>query len=187
MSLGCKFTNMNNLLIKAVFSFVLCIGVSYSQNNNLPLKNGRLETPGTATIFTNWENRALNGGVAQYSIESSDVAPESNHCLKSQIITLTDKGYEVNTKYVHPFTVSNQTSYTVSFYAKFESINNTINSATLKLAFNSTDGSNPYQGKNFNISTDWERYTFELSFNSSSNQNTFSIWYLYRRSNFLHR
>ena len=45
MSLGCKFTNMNNLLIKAVFSFILCIGVSYSQNNNLPLKNGRLETP----------------------------------------------------------------------------------------------------------------------------------------------
>ena len=81
----------------------------------------------------------------------SDVAPESNHCLKSQITTLTDKGYEVNTKYDHPFAVSNQTSYTVSFYAKFESINNTINSATLKLAFNSTDGSNPYQGKNFII------------------------------------
>ena len=121
MSLGCKFTNMNNLLIKAVFSFVLCIGVSYSQNNNLPLKNGRLETPGTATIFTNWENRALNGGVAQYSIESSDVAPESNHCLKSQITTLTDKGYEVNTKYaIHLLLVIKP--HTRYLYAKFESI-----------------------------------------------------------------
>ena len=178
MSLGCKFTNMNNLLIKAVFSFVLCIGISYSQNNNLPLKNGRLETPGTATIFSDWENRALNGGVAQYSIESSDVAPESNRCLKSHIEILTDKGYEVNTKYIHPFSVINQTTYTVSFFAKFESSINTVNSATLKLAFNSTDGSNPYQGKNFNISNTWERYTFELSFNSNSNQNTFSIWYL---------
>ena len=62
MSLGCKFTNMNNLLIKAVFSFILCIG-SYSQNNNLPFKTDGLKPQGTATIFTNWENRALNGGV----------------------------------------------------------------------------------------------------------------------------
>ena len=45
-----------------------------------------------------WENQAINGGNANFEIETDNLIPGSSKALKSEIIALGDKNYDVSSK-----------------------------------------------------------------------------------------
>ena len=96
-----------------------------SSQNQLPIDNGEFESTDN-NQFISWENQAINGGNANFEIETDNLIPGSSKALKSEIIALGDKNYDVSSKSEYGFEIIAGQKYTVSFYAKIESWEHSI-------------------------------------------------------------
>ena len=112
-----------------------------SGQNQLPIDNGEFESTDN-NQFISWENQAINGGNANFEIETDNLIPGSSKALKSEIIALGDNNYDVSSKSEYGFEIIAGQKYTVSFYAKIEG----ASSRQIKVVFNS-EVANSFQGQ----------------------------------------
>lgn len=157
---------------KYVKLFFLSLTSILNSQNQLPIQNGQLEAT-TGASFTNWTNQSNNGAVVNYGITTTDLINGSTKALKSTVTTLGTKGWDVSSSNNYAFEVLAGETYTVSFYAKTE----TIASAQVKLVFQS-EIAGSYQGVNIELSNTWERYHHTFTVDSAADLNEVKLWYL---------
>ena len=143
-----------------------------SGQNQLPIDNGEFESTDN-NQFISWENQAINGGNANFEIETDNLIPGSSKALKSEIIALGDKNYDVSSKSEYGFEIIAGQKYTVSFYAKIEG----ASSRQIKVVFNS-EVANSFQGQDIWITDTWEKYTHTFTATVNATGNKLRFWYL---------
>jgi len=107
--------------------FLLFINIFWAFNlsaqNQLPIANGSFEEIDVVTnSFTYWSNIQINGGQANYSIETENLISGSTKAQKSEIISLGTNGWHVKTQSDYLFQVQAGETYTVRFWAKVSEV-----------------------------------------------------------------
>jgi hypothetical protein len=158
------------------FLVVLNIFWAFNLNaqNQLPLANGNFETLDSENSFSYWSNNQIQGGQANYSIETQNLINGSTKALKSQIISLGTSGWHVKTQSDYLFQVEAGQNYTVRFWAKISG----SSSATMKVVFQAFDATGSYQGNDKTISQDWQQYSHSFTVADNADLNKLSFWYM---------
>jgi len=141
-------------------SLFLCIVLTQGYSQTLPISNGRLESS-TANQFDYWTSLASGSSTAQFSIESSDLIRGSTKALRADVQTLGALEYNVQTKSLHEFSVPDNSSLTVSFYAK--SSNNSGTSSIKLCISDPTVGTSVFKGSEFVLTDQWTLYSHTFS------------------------
>ena len=86
---------MNKILSVLYFFWAF----NLNAQNQLPIANGSFEEIDVETnTFTYWSNIQINGGQANYSIETENLISGSTKAQKSEIISLGTNGWHVKTQ-----------------------------------------------------------------------------------------
>ena len=143
--------------------------------NQLPIANGSFEEIDVVTnTFTHWSNIQINGGQANYSIETENLISGSTKAQKSEIISLGTNGWHVKTQSDYLFQVQAGETYTVRFWAKVSG----SNSATMKVVFQASDAPGSYQGNDKTITQHWQQYTHSFTVSDNADLNKLNFWYM---------
>ena len=158
------------------FLVVLNIFWAFNLNaqNQLPLANGNFETLDSENSFSYWSNNQIQGGQANYSIETQNLINGSTKAQKSQIIALGTSGWHVKTQSDYLFQVEAGQNYSVRFWAKISG----SSSATMKVVFQASDAPGSYQGNDKTISQDWQQYSHSFTVADNADLNKLSFWYM---------
>jgi O-glycosyl hydrolase len=159
--------------------FLLFINIFWAFNlsaqNQLPIANGSFEEIDVVTnTFTYWSNIQINGGQANYSIETENLISGSTKAQKSEIISLGTNGWHVKTQSDYLFQVQAGETYTVRFWAKVSG----SNSATMKVVFQASDAPGSYQGNDKTITQQWQQYTHSFTVSNDADLNKLNFWYM---------
>ena len=158
------------------FLVVLNIFWAFNLNaqNQLPLSNGNFEILDSENSFSYWSNNQIQGGQANYSIETQNLINGSTKAQKSQIISLGTSGWHVKTQSDYLFQVEAGQNYTVRFWAKISG----SSSANIKVVFQASDATGSYQGNDKTISQDWQQYSHSFTVADNADLNKLSFWYM---------
>ena len=158
------------------FLVVLNIFWAFNLNaqNQLPLSNGNFEILDSENSFSYWSNNQIQGGQANYSIETQNLINGSIKAQKSQIIALGTSGWHVKTQSDYLFQVEAGQNYTVRFWAKISG----SSSANMKVVFQASDATGSYQGNDKTISQDWQQYSHSFTVADNADLNKLSFWYM---------
>lgn len=155
------------LLLLFSFNFV------NSQSEILELKNINLEGVKEDGTFYWWDNQAIKGAEADYSVETIDLPAESNNALKVEVRTLAEKPWFVSSSFNQKFKVAQGETYTVKFYGKKSSDALT----RVSLVFQS-EIKGSFQNKRFELTEDWSSYSSTFYVENSAEKNQIKFWYL---------
>lgn len=129
-------------------------------SQTLPISNGRLEAS-TANTFDSWTSLSSGSSLAQFSIEMSGLVRGSTKALRADVQTLGELEYNVQTKSLHEFSVPDNSSLTVTFYAKSSSVSGT---SLLKLCISDpTVGTSVFKSNEFVLTDQWTLYSHTFS------------------------
>ena len=162
---------MNKILSVLYFFWAF----NLNAQNQLPIANGSFEEIDLETnTFTYWSNIQINGGQANYSIETENLISGSTKAQKSEIISLGTNGWHVKTQSDYLFQVQAGETYTVRFWAKVSG----SNSATMKVVFQASDAPGSYQGNDKTITQQWQQYTHSFTVSDNADLNKLNFWYM---------
>jgi O-glycosyl hydrolase len=125
----------------------------------LPIQDGAIEVT-SGTEFTYWTNLANDTAVAQFSIQTNNLIAGSTKAIQTDISSLGNFEYSIQTKSRHAFGVAAESKLTISFYAK------SSGSAQIKLCISDpTIGPTVFKGQTFNVEPNWKQYvhTFDIA------------------------
>lgn len=125
----------------------------------LPIQDGAIEVT-SGTEFTYWTNLANDTAVAQFAIQTNNLIAGSTKAIQTDISSLGNFEYSIQTKSRHAFGVAAESKLTISFYAK------SSGSAQIKLCISDpTIGPTVFKGQTFNVEPNWKQYvhTFDIA------------------------
>ena len=125
----------------------------------LPIQDGAIEVT-SGTEFTYWTNLANDTAVAQFAIQTNNLIAGSTKAIQTDISSLGNFEYSIQTKSIHAFGVAAESKLTISFYAK------SSGSAQIKLCISDpTIGPTVFKGQTFNVEPNWKQYvhTFDIA------------------------
>jgi len=125
----------------------------------LPIQDGAIEVT-SGTEFTYWTNLANDTAVAQFTIQTNNLIAGSTKAIQTDISSLGNFEYSIQTKSRHAFGVAAESKLTISFYAK------SSGSAQIKLCISDpTIGPTVFKGQTFNVEPNWKQYvhTFDIA------------------------
>ena len=80
----------------------------------LPIQDGAIEVT-TGTDFAYWTNQANNTAVAQFAIQTNNLIAGSTKAIQTDITSLGDFEYSIQSKSTHSFSVAAESKLTISF------------------------------------------------------------------------
>lgn len=125
----------------------------------LPIQDDAIEVT-SGTEFTYWTNLANDTAVAQFAIQTNNLIAGSTKAIQTDISSLGNFEYSIQTKSRHAFGVAAESKLTISFYAK------SSGSAQIKLCISDpTIGPTVFKGQTFNVEPNWKQYvhTFDIA------------------------
>ncbi len=125
----------------------------------LPIQDGAIEVT-LGTDFTYWANLANDTAVAQFAIQTNNLTVGSTKAIQTDVSSLGNFEYSIQTKSTHAFGVAAESKLTISFYAK------SSGSAQIKLCIGDpTIGPTVFKGQTFNVEPNWKQYvhTFDIA------------------------
>jgi O-glycosyl hydrolase len=141
----------------------------------LPIQDGAIEVT-TGTDFAYWTNQANNTAVAQFAIQTNNLIAGSTKAIQTDITSLGDFEYSIQSKSTHSFSVAAESKLTISFYAK------SSGSAQIKLCISGpTIGPTVFKGHTFNVEPNWKQYVH--TFNISESVSNYKISFRYLTAN----
>ena len=143
-----------------IFSNLCCFFLSMLNClAQLPIQDGAIEVT-SGTEFTYWTNLANDTAVSQFTIQTNNLIAGSTKAIQTDISSLGNFEYSIQTKSRHAFGVAAESKLTISFYAK------SSGSAQIKLCISDpTIGPTVFKGQTFNVEPNWKQYvhTFDIA------------------------
>jgi O-glycosyl hydrolase len=138
----------------------------------LPIQDGAIEVT-SGTEFTYWTNLANDTAVAQFAIQTNNLIAGSTKAIQTDISSLGNFEYSIQTKSRHAFGVAAESKLTISFYAK------SSGSAQIKLCISDpTIGPTVFKGQTFNVEPNWKQYVHTFDITESVSNYKISFRYL---------
>jgi O-glycosyl hydrolase len=138
----------------------------------LPIQDGAIEVT-SGTEFTYWTNLANDTAVAQFAIQTNNLIAGSTKAIQTDISSLGNFEYSIQTKSIHAFGVAAESKLTISFYAK------SSGSAQIKLCISDpTIGPTVFKGQTFNVEPNWKQYVHTFDITESVSNYKISFRYL---------